>query len=352
MTHLSAYSKIGPGRYRESFGLDFEDFAAGQRFRHRPGITFSQQENVDDALDTFNGAMLHFDAHYAAQTPWKKPLMVSTLTLQRAIGMASKTFGRRQAIPRFREIVMTGPVFGGDTLYAESELTGIGAAAGDTGLVSVRTVMVKPDGTAVARLDYDVLVYRRGRGPSAGAGEVAGEAADEPRFAAYHSAADGVLVEQAGLFFEDFAAGETFVHFPRRRFSALEAVRQLRRSLDLSPQSYDGDWTGSGEGEAARIPEAFLIGAATALTTRTFGRVVANLGWYDVELPVPVLDGDTVEAESDVVDARASRSRAGEGVLTVDMRLVNQRRELVLTFRRKLLLCMRSGAGLYTEAGY
>lgn len=348
MPHLSAYSKIAPGRYRERFGLDFEDFAPGQRFRHRPGITFSQQENVDDALDTFNGAMLHFDAHYAAQTPWKKPLMVSTLTLQRAIGMASKTFGRRKAIPRFKEIVMTGPVFGGDTLYAESEILSAAETDADTGVATVQTVMVKPDGMPVARLQYEVPVYRRGRGPL----QSGGEPADEARFAAYHADADGCLVEQAGLFFEDIAAGETFVHFPRRSFSAVEAARQLRRTLDLSPQAYDAAWTGEGEGSARHMPEAFLIGAATALTTRTFGRVVANLGWYDVELPISVLDGDIVEAESDVIDARVSRSREGEGVLTVDTRLLNQRRELVLTFRRKLLVCRRSGAGLYTEAGY
>ena len=348
MPLLTAYSKLGHGRYRERFGLAFEDFAIGQRFRHRPGITFSQQENADDALDTFNGAMLHFDAHYAAHTPWERPLMVSTLTLQRAIGMASKTFGRRKAIPRFKEIVMTGPVFGGDTLYAESEILGTAEADADTGVVTVRTVMVKPDGAPVARLEYQVPVYRRGCGPA----EDGGEPVDEARFAAYRTDAEGCLVEQAGLFFEDFAAGETYVHFPRRSFSAVEATRQLRRTLELSPQAYDSAWSGDGEGGARHIPEAFLIGAATALTTRTFGRVVANLGWYDIELPVPVMDGDIVEAESDVIDARVSRSREGEGVLTVDTRLFNQRRELVLSFRRKLLVCRQSGAGLYTRAGY
>ena len=32
----------------------------------------------DEALDTLNAAMLHYDGHYAAQTAWKQPLMVST----------------------------------------------------------------------------------------------------------------------------------------------------------------------------------------------------------------------------------------------------------------------------------
>ena len=89
-----AFLRAGDARYQERLGLDFEEFAAGQRFRHRPGMTLSQQDNADEALDTLNSAMLHYDAHYAAQTAWRRPLVVSTLTIQRVIGMASKTFGR------------------------------------------------------------------------------------------------------------------------------------------------------------------------------------------------------------------------------------------------------------------
>ena len=46
-----AYSKAGEARYQERFGLDFEEFAVGQRFKHRPGVTLSQQDNLDEALE-------------------------------------------------------------------------------------------------------------------------------------------------------------------------------------------------------------------------------------------------------------------------------------------------------------
>ena len=49
---FSAYHRIGENRYRQRIGLDFEDFSPGQRFRHRPGVTLSQQDNADEALDT------------------------------------------------------------------------------------------------------------------------------------------------------------------------------------------------------------------------------------------------------------------------------------------------------------
>ena len=99
---FTAYRRLGENRYQERYGLDFEDFAPGQRFRHRPGVTLSQQDNADEALDTQNGAMLHYDAHYAAATAWQRPLMVSTLTLQRLVGMASKTYGQAPGNPRLR----------------------------------------------------------------------------------------------------------------------------------------------------------------------------------------------------------------------------------------------------------
>ena len=95
-----------------------EDFVPASGFAIGPGVTLSQQDNADEALDTLNGAMLHYDAHYAGATAWQRPLMVSTLTLQqRLIGMASKTYGRRRAILGFDDITMNGPLFGGDTLY-------------------------------------------------------------------------------------------------------------------------------------------------------------------------------------------------------------------------------------------
>ena len=312
---MNAYNfdLVGTGRYQERFGLDFEDFRVGQRFVHRPGVTVTQQDNLDEALDTTNSAMLHYDAHYAGQTTWGKPLMVSTITLQRAIGMAATTFGRKRCIPAFHEIAMTAPVFGGDTLYADSEVLGIDATDHpDGGVLKVKTNVQRADGKQVASLTYDIEIYRRGRFPG---DNPEARPADDPRFLAYREQADGSLIEQYGLFFEDAQAGETFVHYPRRTFTREEAVEHARRSFD-------------------------------------FGRVVANLGWTDIQLPVPVFEGDTLEAESTIVEKRESKSRPNEGILTVDTRAYNQDRELVLSYRRRLLVYRRDAETPYARAGY
>ena len=214
-------------------------------------------------------------------------------------------------------------MFGGDTLYAESEIAGVRDGGADHGIVTVISRGVTPDGREVARLTYDVAVYRRGRHPDE-IGRPAAPPAEEERFMLYAPLPDGTLLEHYGIFFEDARPGETFVHYPRRTFYRDEAVEHALRSLEVNPQFHDQSWIARHQDGRQRIQETWLITAATAATTRTFGRVVANLGWTDVKLPTPVYAGDTTEAESTIVDKRESKSRPNEGILTVDTRAYNQ----------------------------
>jgi itaconyl-CoA hydratase len=326
---LSAYDRLGDHHYRERTGLDLEDFSPGQRFRHRPGVTLSQQDNADEALETLNAAMLHYDAHYAAATAWGRPLMVSTLVLQRIIGLAAKTYGNRRAILGFSEIALTAPVLGPDAAC---------------GIVTARLRAVRPDGTEVGRFTgrFAILCRAAGSAPTA----------EQPRFAAYHPAEDGALVEQTGLFFEDLTPGESFFHAPRRSFPTSAALAHATRALEMTPQYHDLDWVARHNDGRLVVSETFVIAQATAATTRTFGRVVANLGWYDIELPQPVHAGDTIEAQSTIVETRASRTRPGEGIVSVATRAANQAGETVLTYRRNLLVYRRDADSPYPRAGY
>jgi itaconyl-CoA hydratase len=351
---LYAYTRIAENRYRERFGLDFEDFKVGQKFRHRPGVTLSQQDNVDEALDTVNAAMIHYDAKYSAQTAWKRELMVSTVTLQRLIGMSSKTFGKKHVLKGFSEIAMTSPIFGGDTIYAESEIIAVNPGPDHNhGEVTVICRGTQQDGREFARVTYRALVWRRGHHPEDRAGHgIAGTPVEEARFLAHRTEADGALVEQVGLFFEDCQSEETFVHWPRRSMLRDEGMEHAWRSLELNPQYHDLDWIREHGGGVFRFTEPWIIGVATAMTTRTFGRVVANLGWTDVEVGAEVAAGDTLEAESTILDKRESKSRPNEGILGVETRAYNQKRELVMSYRRRLLVYRRDAQTPYAAAGY
>ena len=356
MVDTSFYA-LGAGRYRELPGLPFDRFQPGQRFAHRPGVTLSQQDNADETLDSYNGAMIHFDERYAARSSWARPLMVSTLTVPRLVGMAAKTLGLRRDIRGFTEISMTAPVFGGDTIYAGTEVLAC-RAEGKVGVVTLALTGYKdrdPQGAALpalqpfAKLVLDVEIHTLAGWRALALADV-GQPVTDGRFACYRDD-DGVLTEQFGLFFEDARAGETFIHAPARTFHREDMVAMARRSFDFSPALHDPRWAGRYQQGRLRVPETMLLGAVTALTTRTFGRVSANLGWTDIRL-APVFEGETIEAESTVVEARLSKSRQDEGVLTVDTRAVNEAGNVVCSYRRNLLVYKRGGNSPYAAAGY
>jgi len=168
---FASHVQIGERRFRERAGLDFEEFEVGQLFKHRPGLTISQQDNADEALDTLNQAMLHYDARYAARTEWGKNLVVSTLTIQRVVGMTSKTFGKRARVLGFAEIALTHPVFGGDTLYAETEVRDTRDDGNpSTGRLGLLTRGVNQDGAVVCKLHWEIEVYKRAALPFAEGG--------------------------------------------------------------------------------------------------------------------------------------------------------------------------------------
>jgi len=169
---FAAFHPIAEGRIRESVGLAFEDFAVGQVFHHRPGVTVTQQDNVNEALVTLNQAALHYDENYAAATEFGRPLVVSTLTLQRAVGLGWKTFGRRRRILWFSSIRLTSPVYGGDTLYAQTKILAARDDKADTdcGSLTCEASLTRSDRTVVAVVTYDQSIYRRDRGPFAALG--------------------------------------------------------------------------------------------------------------------------------------------------------------------------------------
>ena len=120
---VQAWKEIGPQRYRESFGRYFEDFHVGDVYEHRPGKTVLESDNHLFTLLTLNTHPLHFDAEYAKASEFGRNLVVSTYTLALLIGM-SVTDCSQKAIANLGmdEVRFSGPVFAGDTLYAESEV--------------------------------------------------------------------------------------------------------------------------------------------------------------------------------------------------------------------------------------
>jgi acyl dehydratase len=79
-----------------------------------------------------------------------------------------------------------------------------------------------------------------------------------------------------------------------------------------------------------------MIGLSVADTT--MGTTVANLGMDEVSFPRPFLRGDTIRAESEILEKHESKSRPTQGIVTFMHRAYNQNNDLVGHWKRQAMM--------------
>jgi len=149
-------------------GRVYEDFEVGDIYPHPLGRTVTQTDNIWFTLLTQNTAPIHFDAHYAAQTEFKRPLVDSTFTVALVTGQSVTDISQNVfANLGWDEIRLPAPVFEGDTLYSQSEVLEKRESKSrpNIGIVTVRTTGFKQDGTVVITFKRIVMVYKLGHVP-------------------------------------------------------------------------------------------------------------------------------------------------------------------------------------------
>lgn len=148
-------------------GRCFEDFVPGAVMRHELGRTISSTDNTWFTLLTVNSNPIHFDAHYASQTEFGRPLVNSTLTLAIVTGISVADISRHAVNLGWDEIRLPAPVFEGDTIYAETEVLSArpSKSRSNMGVVEVKTTGFKQDGTTVIHYRRSILIYKRGHEP-------------------------------------------------------------------------------------------------------------------------------------------------------------------------------------------
>jgi acyl dehydratase len=145
----------------------------------------------------------------------------------------------------------------------------------------------------------------------------------------------------AGLYFEQFTVGQKFIHEIRK--TVTEADNLLFCALTYNPAAIHIDYdycereTDYGK---PLVNSIYTLGLMVGLTVQdtTFGTTIANLGWDEVTFPKPVFLGDTLRAETEVVELRDSKSRSDCGIVTFRQIAINQRNEVVASCKRAALM--------------
>ncbi len=149
----------------------------------------------------------------------------------------------------------------------------------------------------------------------------------------------------AGYYFEDLEIGRRFDHSIRRTVTETDNVLFSTMTHNPAPLHLDHEYMRT-ESEFGRplVNSFFTLGLIVGISINdtTLGTTVANLGLESVRFPAPLFVGDTVRVETEVADKRASRSRPGNGIVTLEHRGYNQVDELVAVCRRAVLMLRRS----------
>jgi acyl dehydratase len=155
-------------------------------------------------------------------------------------------------------------------------------------------------------------------------------------------------VEQRGLWFEELLPDTVYVHRPGRTLTESDNV--LFSSLSMNPQGLhvDAAYSAIQEPYHQRLMNsmftlATLVGLSVAHLTR--GTIVANLGFTAVRFPYPVFHGDTLYAESVVLDKRLSSSRPTAGIVTFEHTGYNQNRDVVAVAVRQVMMLREPADG-------
>ncbi|MFD5826245.1 MaoC family dehydratase [Lentzea sp. NPDC060358] len=143
-----------------------------------------------------------------------------------------------------------------------------------------------------------------------------------------------------GRYYEEMVPGDVFKHEPGRTIT--EADNVLFCSITLNTQTLHLDAVKSAESEfGQRLVNSLLtlgIVCSIGVPDLTQKTTIANLGFDRIAFPAPVFIGDTLYCETEIKDRRPSKSRPGQGIVTLEHRGLNQDGVLVCSAVRSALV--------------
>jgi acyl dehydratase len=158
--------------------------------------------------------------------------------------------------------------------------------------------------------------------------------------------------ETFGRHFEDFEVGDVYEHRPGRTITATDNTWFTLLTMNTHPMHFDEEYAKASEFGRTIVCSPFTVALLVGMSvTDVSQKAIANLGWREIRLTHPVFAGDTLYAESKVLEKRESKSRPTAGVVTVETIGRNQDGKVVCTFERTILVARR-GHSVEDKVGY
>lgn len=148
-----------------------------------------------------------------------------------------------------------------------------------------------------------------------------------------------------GRYFEDFKVGDIYEHRPGRTVSEADNTWFTLLTMNQHPLHFDAAYSAKTEFGRPLVNSCLTLAIVTGMSVSDLSwKAVANLGWDKVRLTAPVFAGDTIYAESEVLEVRESKSRPNAGVVTVRTTGRKADGTVFMTFERSVLVPKRGHA--------
>ena len=151
--------------------------------------------------------------------------------------------------------------------------------------------------------------------------------------------------ESFGRYYEDFHVGDIYEHRPAKTVTEYDNHLFTLLTLNTHPMHFDAEFAKASEFKRNLVVSPYTLALLIGMSvTDCSQKAVANLGMDDVKFTAPVFAGDTIYGESEVLAKRESKSRPGDGIVTILTRGFNQDGTMVCTFRRNMLIPQKGNA--------
>jgi acyl dehydratase len=142
-----------------------------------------------------------------------------------------------------------------------------------------------------------------------------------------------------GRYLEEFEVGAVYKHWPAKTVTESEDHLFCLLTMNHHPLHLNDVYAeGSQQGRNV-VAGPFVYSLVFGMTVSDVsGKAIANLATEELSHPNPVFHGDTLFAESEVLEVKPSQSKPDRGLVKVHTRALNQDGALVAEFKRLVLV--------------
>lgn len=124
--------------------------------------------------------------------------------------------------------------------------------------------------------------------------------------------------ESYGRYYEEFEVGQIFEHRPGRTITESDNTWFTLLTMNQHPLHFDAEYGANTEFGQVLVNSCLTLSIVMGMSVSDISqKTIANLGWRDVKMTSPVFVGDTLYAETEVIEKRESASRPNQGIVTV-----------------------------------